>query len=244
MPFPLILLGVAVAAVALAYAKRPKTKTKVKRSTIPDQGVIAGYPYFVEHINGAVIGDRSPAIIVAHGLGVTPQGITNLVRPLVGRPAHLIVPSGKNKFGANPAWWLARAADPDQDTLAAQMTWVANDIELFLHQVRAAYGPLTVVGHSQGAMLAALLAAKHPELIRNAVGASAWLPQALWTTHTAPLTVVHGTADGTIPFARTRAWVDQMAVNGAPITLVEVPGAGHGFGALGNDFQSALAQSI
>lgn len=228
----------------LALSSQPKPKTATKRVLIPDQGTIAGYQYFVEHINGAVVGDHSPAIIVAHGLGVTPNGIVNLVRPLVSKPAHLIVPSGKNKFGTNPAWWLERAASDDQQQLADEMAWTAQDLKPFLQKVRAAYGTLTVVGHSQGAMLSALLAAKHPNLIRNAVAAAAWLPQPLQTTKTAPLIVVHGSSDGTIPFARTRAWIDQANASGASIKLVEVPGAGHGFGALSSAFQSELARVL
>ena len=236
--FPLLLVGVAVAAAALALAK---PKPKAKRARLPDQGTIAGYDYFVEHVGGAVRGDQSPAVIAFHGRGGTSEGIADWMRDAIDQPAHLIVPTGKETLGNNNAWWLERAASADQGQLAAEMAWAAQDLKPFLQKVRAAYGKPIVAGHSQGAMMAALLAAQHPRLIKNAVGAAAWLPRDLQTGQTAPLTVVHGMNDSIIPYPRTRDWIKELAFSGAPVELVEVPGAGHSFTQLRDVFARELA---
>lgn len=237
----LILAGVAVAGVVAAVVlsgnddkpseprpkPEPKPDPKPHRGPLPPSGKITGYPYTIRHTGGAGPDSNVPVVVVFHGLGGNPEAMADYLEPYLDTPVRLILPRGKNRYGENPAWWLVRAASNDQAKLTAQMEWVAKDIRPFLDAVATAYGrKLIVTGHSQGGMASALVAAYHPELIEKAIAGAPWLPEALWTSRTAPLHAVHGVEDRTIPFARSEIWLEAMARDGAPVTLERVEG-GH-----------------
>ncbi len=85
-----------------------------------------------------------------------------------------------------------------------------------------------VTGYSMGGGGTWYLAPRHPDRFRAAI-VMAGRPQAdstslEWQT---PLYVIHSTADQVVPFASTEATVDDLRLQGAPVTLVVVDGISH-----------------
>ncbi|MGV0714326.1 alpha/beta hydrolase [Mycolicibacterium sp. XJ662] len=66
--------------------------------------------------------------------------------------------------------------------------------------------------------------AKHPEVFRKASPIAQVHPDA------PPFLVIHGSGDTVIPVAQARAFVERLrGVSRAPVSYLELPGAGHGF---------------
>jgi predicted esterase len=166
------------------------------------------------------------------------MGYADLLAPYIEEKAHIIVPRGKN---SGPKWWLGRAADADQESLSDQMSWTVEDFAPFLDAVRSAFGRRPIVaGHSQGGMMSAALALSYPGKVRKGYAASAWVPEAMWSNNGAPLYLVHGVADTTVPYQRTANWAAEAKAHGAHIEFVPVAG-GHG---LSGDLQQTWVDAI
>jgi predicted esterase len=182
-----------------------------------------------------------------HGMGGTPDSITAAALDGLDEPAHLILPTGKNTYGSNPAWWLERAASDDQEQLAAEMEWTVDDFAPFLEALTAAYGYKPIVaGHSQGGMLAAAIASRRPDAARIAIVGSGWVPQSMWnpTVAAGEILAVHGDLDETVPYERTLAWAE-FVDDAAPVSLYTVPGAAHPItGDLRTAFNDALSAAV
>lgn len=234
-----LVLGAVVAATIVVLGRR---KLPSRRIVWPDAGSVAGYSYVTYHAGGATPRLSAPVVVLLHGRGGSQEAIAGLLVPNLRSPAHVIVPKGKNK---GPMWWPGRAADEDQNALAAQMAWTVEDFRPFLDAVMAAYGRKPIVaGHSQGGMFASALALQEPDRIAKAVGSAAWVPKEIWSTSGAPIALVHGTSDETIPYQRTAAWVEDERSRGAPITLDSVEGGHQLSGPLLSAWLSAVGDAI
>lgn len=253
MPIPLLPVAV-VGALALLLLARSSSRTpeapwsqpEPSHEPLPGSGTIAGYDYTVRYVGGPPYPDGgTPVVVLFHGLGGNPELLASWLEPYLDGPVVLVLPRGKNRYGRNPAWWLERAGSDDQETLAAQMEWTARDLRPFLEAVWSAYGEdLVLTGHSQGGMAAALMATHHDDLVKGAVSAAPWVPPPLWDSDMAPVYAVHGVDDRTIPYDRTKVWLDTMASEGAAVTLEPVDG-GHGLsGALRDAWGRAVNSEI
>lgn len=214
-------LAAAVGVAALMRPKPRRARQSGKRPGWARSGSVAGYEYVTRSTGGLADAAPGPPILMFHGYAGNPEAYAAHLLDNLDRPAHVIIPRGKNP---GPKWWTARAADADQDQLAAQMAWTADDFAPFLEAVAAAFGqrPL-VVGHSQGAMMATTLALTHPNLVRGAVGSAGWVPTKLQSYGHPPVTLVHGMSDTTVPYGRTKAWAE----TDPDIEFITVSG-GHG----------------
>lgn len=215
---PLLLIAV-FALVALALDDGTETPA-APEPTKPGAGrSLAGYAYEQR----GVPAPGRPVIVVLHGRGGSTEGALGWLDEL-GRDAVLVAPRGHAKVGDRPAWFAGRAQQSEQDELAAQMVLEADHFATFLAQVPGAFGSVPiVVGHSQGGMLAAALALRHPGLLRHAVAASAWAPPGARGSGDA-LTLIHGNADDVVPYARTWAWANKDRI---PLVTT---GGGHSMG--------------
>lgn len=240
-PAPILLLALAVAAVVLKSSSdggEPSSATG-----LPPIGTLDGVDYIVREVGGATQGDGSPVVIAFHGLGATPELMGNLLEsaPIA---AHVVLPTGKNSYGKNHAWWTERAAADDQQLLGEQMTWAADDISPFIRSVRRAYGRRPVLfGHSQGGMMTALLAQRDLGAAAVIAGSS-WVPESIQSAPVVETHFIHGDGDTTIPFDRTQAWVQSMIAGGAPVKWHPVD-AEHGIsGELRAELMSTLESTV
>lgn len=232
-------LGIISGGVALSVLRRPKRRSaRAPSSGWRPQGSINGYSYVTHPTGGLKPGELGTPVIMFHGRGGAPEANAAFLLDHLQRRAQVIVPRGKN---AGPKWWTARAADADQDALAQQMSWTVEDFAPFLAAVGKAFGqrPI-VVGHSQGAMMAAALASAHPSLVREAVGAAGWVPPPLRSSAHAPITLIHADGDATVPYERTLAW----AQSDPSIDFRTVPGDHNLAGELLKGWNAAVSSAI
>jgi predicted esterase len=99
-----------------------------------------------------------------------------------------------------------------------------------LSEIRQRYGRVLVVGHSQGAILAYGIAARAGQLVDEAIGVSGWLPPGAFLPGPVSwprVTVVHGTADQTIPVDLALDSAQLMKFGGAVVTVDVRDGKGH-----------------
>jgi predicted esterase len=95
--------------------------------------------------------------------------------------------------------------------------------------VEAAHGrKLVVTGHSQGAMMAYVIAARHPEIVKvipvSGGGPSGLMPR---DTPGAPVYALHGTEDSSVSVGWARQTTAELRAAGGSAELREFPGAGH-----------------
>jgi len=100
---------------------------------------------------------RGRVVVLLHGLGASGRAWEYVVRELEGEPVRLVVPDLLG-FGDSPKPvdpWVSYSAE-DQARAVIQT--------LRRRRVR---GPVTIVGHSMGCLVAVEVAAMHPKLVRN-----------------------------------------------------------------------------
>jgi len=108
-------------------------------------------------------------------------------------------------------------------------------------------GKVGLVGFSNGGILAVGTGAAHPDIAAAVVYYGA-IP--FWLAHIGrlpPMLVLHGDADTTIPISAGSALYDLGQRLGARTEIKVYPGAGHGFGARGDDTpesSDSLARTI
>lgn len=208
------------------------------------EGELAGYTYHARSVNGAEAGDASPVVVLFHGKGGDPYFLDELVTDYIEGPAHLFYPHGPEEVAEGRYQWWSERAKGDQTKLANQMSDEGEDLYSFLMALSESFGrPPIVAGHSQGGMVAALMGAQYPGVVDTSVAASAWLPEGL-SSDDAFGFFIHGDQDTVVPFERTANWLDDMIDQGAPVTFIEVEGAGHSFSDVKPQFLHALNQAI
>ena len=116
-----------------------------------DRGVGAARPLFT-----AELGTTGPTVVFQPGLGATTRYWRDRVAPLAARARLVLV--DLLGFGRSPKPWTTYTVDRHVTALHG-----------VLGPLAAARGPLTIVGHSLGARLAATYAARYPETVHQLV---------------------------------------------------------------------------
>ncbi len=97
-------------------------------------------------------GDGEKTIVFIPGLGGTTRYWSHGIEPLAER--YRVVLVDLLGFGASPKPWTRYSVDRHVDTL---------------HTAMNSLGPITLVGHSLGALLSVAYAARHPDQVENLV---------------------------------------------------------------------------
>lgn len=243
---PALLLAFGVG--ALALTKRP-SKSKGRKIVCPPLsdtgGTLAGFDYIEFVTGGANPNAKLPLIVFFHSLASEPKGLAHLLTNL-SSPARVVMPRGNEKWGKGPAWWPMRSKDEDQHLLAAYMYRTSRQMVEFIREIsqcRPTVGKPILVGHSQGGMMTMITAAANPKAFRGAVAASGWIPTELWPKRLPPMVVLHGTADITVPYPRTKDFLERAIQAGLPIRFIPIQNAGHGLsGQLRDAWKGAIEQ--
>ncbi len=214
--------GVAILSAAWwALRSKPEENPKCKPT-----GTLGGFRYVV------IERGREP-IVVFHGRGATEaQGIERLQNLNLRTTQRF--PRGPLQVGSGAAWTKSRSTDPGFET---EMRSLLPQVAVFIQEVTHCYGKPYVIGHSQGANIAFGLASEYPHLIRGAIGSAGALPEAFWTKpFRVPVTVIHGTADTTVPYHRTATMASRKGA-----TFYPIQGADHDYkGSLRQTFETAV----
>jgi phospholipase/carboxylesterase len=161
-------------------------------------------PDWIEIVTGdADPNARLPLVIALHGRGGRAEGMARMMRRLQA-PARVIVPRGTVKVSKRLGRLVKRAT-----------------------RTRPTCGPVTIVGISQGGMLAIAYAADHPSDVAVAVPIAAWVPRELWPEKPVAVTAFHGTADEHVPIDWARQMIDVMHARGDRARIVPQEGVGH-----------------
>lgn len=234
---PAILLG--GAAVLLLASGKKRSIARSRRPSVscpplaPGSGHMAGYDYIEFATGGARLEESLPIVFFLHCRGCRPEGLAKHLEGLSSR-ARVVMPRGNATDSPYPMWFDEKARTPNQSALAAQMDDEAKGMARFIAEANECLmgdGPPVVTGHSQGGMLTFAVAAEAPGLVKAAVPVAGWLPVDLWPRSLPPTSVVHGTNDRTVDYARTADFVARASDAGLPIELFAIEGSGHGLSA-------------
>lgn len=205
------------------------------RSVTPTGGKIAGVGYYEAMRGGAQPDEEVPMVIAFHSLCSNPRNALNMYKG-IGR-ARLIVPSGS--FGCRTGathrkWWElgVKSAMKDDNLAGATEQWRAEAQRMgdFISQVqrcRPTKGRPILTGSSMGGEMTLLMASTHPRLVDSGVAVSAYLLPPLWNARMAPVAMVHGDGDKTVPFTWAKEYAETMIAQGAQLSFDAFPSEGH-----------------
>lgn len=197
-----------------------------------DGGVLYGVRYLERMRGGAAPDEEVPMVVLMHTLTGRPEGYAGGMNG-IGR-ARLILPEGEYTVGSGRSWFprgikaTVNAGNKPEEMAAwrAAGERMARFIETIAH-CRPTVGKPVVTGSSQGGEMAILLANGHRKLVSGAVTANSDLPSPLWTDKMAPIAMLNGTGDTTVPYEWARAHAQQAAARGQPVTFESFPSSGH-----------------
>jgi phospholipase/carboxylesterase len=191
----------------------------------PSQHTVAGV-HFVELFERDA-NSTSPLLVGLHGRGDTAQGFAQAWRNFPAKLeialalAPLPYADGRQWFDWPPAMTddaLAEAVGAAEAKLWPAIAELAHDRKVLIS------------GFSQGAVLAYVMAARHPDAIAYAFPIAGRMPAKLLprgSTRTAPVYALHGTADERIAIDASREAIAAFQAVGATAELHEFPGIGH-----------------
>ncbi len=212
---------------------------------------VSGLQYLEVVTGGAASTDPLPLVIAIHGLGDHPETFRLLLDDLPAK-ARVIFPRGPMPHGSDGFSWFDFHPDDEQGAAALSegITLAAERIAQLINslaKVHAVPARVVVCGFSQGGILSFALAARHPELVAEAIPVSGYLPTSMWPAErpkTRPLPKVfalHGDNDALIPRESARWAVEALRSNGYDATLRSWPGVAH---ALSPEMRATLVASV
>ena len=205
-------VGAPSAADASVQAEPDAPPAEMAPELPPVEAGQAGGLEYVEMMTGKAKRDaRVPTIVAIHGLGDRPRNFRALFVGLA-KPARILLFRAPNAYeGGGWSWFPLRARDPDVEAVSAGIAKAADQLAESLRAYMAEHpgdGPFIVTGFSQGGMLTFTLAARHPDLVLEAIPVGGWLPPPLWPESapepSPPITALHGTDDSAVKFKPTR----------------------------------------
>jgi phospholipase/carboxylesterase len=164
----------------------------------------------------------APLVIAIHGRGSSPEGFDGVWRNIPS-PLEIAMPQAFERY-KNGWQWFDYSPSMSEDDLAAAMS--VAEKKLWPALVEAAHGrKLVVTGHSQGAMMAYVIAARHPDLV-EVIPVSGGGPHGLMPRNTpgAPVYAIHGIEDRTVSVNWARKTIADLRAAGGIAELHEVPG--------------------
>ena len=170
--------------------------------------------------------EQAPLLVMLHGLGDTAKNFRE-AWPAIPFKLQLSFPLAPLPIG-NGRQWFAWPPGTDEETLgrllgdAEQRLWPAI--------VKLARGRKVMVGgFSQGAMMAYVMAIRHPDEVIAAFPIGGRIPLTLVPAQarTAPIVAFHGVDDRRISIDHARESIAALKAAGSDATLHEYPGVGH-----------------
>jgi predicted esterase len=171
--------------------------------------------------------DTLPLVVAIHGRGGAPEHWVDGWTPFPGA-VEIVLPRGFERHEEGYAWF-PWSTDLRSEKLAAEVG--AAEARLWEGVVAIAAGRRVVVaGYEEGAMLALVMAARHPETIVHAFAVAGACPESLLPrdkARAAPVTAYHGSADDVLSIQGARAAVAAWTRAGSEAQLREYAGVGH-----------------
>jgi len=171
--------------------------------------------------------EASPLLVGLHGRGGTPERFMRVWRDF---PAKLEIALAQAPLPyADGGEWFDWPPAMTDDALADVVS--AAEARLWPAIAELAHGRKVLVsGFSQGAVLAYVMAVRHPDAVAYAFPIAGRMPSRLLprgSVRTAPVYALHGTADDMIGIDASRETIAAFQAIGAPAELREFAGVGH-----------------
>jgi predicted esterase len=197
-------------------ARRPRGTTPTIQAEVHGVHVVRVLPRSSDR--------ETPLVVALHGRGGTAEHFASLWLDV---DLDVAVPQGFSTYEWGYAWfdWPKGVSEEElaiRVIAAADRLWPA--IAEIAHGRKVA-----VIGFSQGAVLAFVLAARHPEAVVYAFPIAGSTPSQIFLPGRAPAPVyaVHGADDRVIPIVFDRTAISAFKEHGGVVELREFPGAGH-----------------
>jgi len=198
-------------------------------------GTVGGVTYLEAMRGGATPDEDVPMVIAFHSLCSSPSGILNMFKS-IGR-ARLIIPAGA--YGCSNEkhrkWWKLgiTKAMKGEELPGATVEWreEAQRMGNFISQIqrcRPTLGRPIVTGSSMGGEMTLLMASTHPRLLDSGVAVSGYVIPPFWNQRMAPVAMIHGDGDRTVPYDWAKDYAAHMESLGAPISFSSYSSDGHG----------------
>lgn len=189
---------------------------------------------------------RAPWVIALHGRGSTGERFLNHLSAYPGTIRWAAF-DGPIAEGDGHAWFTFRGKSRRE--LVSEMRRRAREVVdgfARLERQRGGSGKPTVIGFSQGAMVAWIIALEHPHAIAKAVIVSGTLfddfvPSALPASSMPDIAVLHGMTDPVIPATAGLRNVDRLRALGIPVTVQTFDDVPHW---IMGDLRTALFQQL
>jgi phospholipase/carboxylesterase len=191
----------------------------------PSRQTVGGVQFVELFQRGA--SDTSPLLVGLHGRGDTAE---NFASAWHGVPAKLEIALALAPLPfASGRQWFERVPGMTEDALADAVSDAEERLWPAIAEL-ARGRKIFLVGFSQGAMLAYLMAVRHPDAIAYAFPIAGRMPDKLFPRgdiSTAPVYALHGTEDKIIGIDASREAIASFKAVGAIAELHEFPGIGH-----------------
>ncbi len=197
-------------------------------------GVINGIRYLERIRGGADPNAALPMVLVFHSKGARPEGFAAGFGGI--GPARLILPEGPYATqGGGRKWWVegikSAVREGNMAEATAQWQHASDQIANFVDQItqcRPTLGKPIITGSSQGGEMTLLVASTEPRRVYKGVAVASYLLEPFWTSRMAPVDMLHGTGDRTVPFSWAKQYAEHMMARGAPLTFTAFSSPGHG----------------
>lgn len=222
------------------FGKQPAPDTSQQTPQQRQRTITLGGLETLELVTGgASLDDDVPVVVALHGRGGSAAALAAVVQSMPER-FRFLLPSAPTELGNGRAWWLPSTATATADEIAEAMVPAAEQLVPMLIAAEATYGRRPqLFGHSQGAMLALLIAAQHGTLVSHVVPVSGWLPPPLYpqppqyqTVYYPRVSGVHGEVDAVVPLDYAVDALTAFEFAGAEVDFYAETGLGHDLGPL------------
>lgn len=174
-----------------------------------------------------------PTIIAMHGYGANALDLIGLAPYVADGRFMIISPQGPLEVPIGPtrgyAWFpIQMGSPPDRDAIDAAVTSLGNFIDTAIDRYPVNRRKLTILGFSQGGVMAYRLALDNPAKYAGLVALSTWFAPELKdrvgdrdALERLPTMVQHGRGDDMIEIARARSSVEILRELRVPLTYRE-----------------------
>lgn len=171
--------------------------------------------------------EASPLLVGLHGRGGTPERFARIWRDF---PVTLEIALAQAPLPyADGGQWFDWPPEMTDEALADAVS--AAEARLWPAIAELAHGrKVLIIGFSQGAALAYVMAVRHPDAVAYAFPIAGRMPSRLLprgSVRTAPVYALHGTADDMIGIDASREAIAAFQAVGATAELREFAGIGH-----------------
>ena len=178
-----------------------------------------------------------PTIVAMHGWGSNALDLIGLAPYIEGGRCLTLCPQGpvEVEIGAvnGYGWYPLRiGAPPDMEAMGRAADRLMRFVDAALERYPVDRRKLTVMGFSQGGVMAYNLAIRYPERFAALVALSTWFPEELAEYASnrdalaqLPTLVQHGRADDMIEITKARQSIERLRAFKMPLTYREYEGA-------------------